>query len=135
MGQMMWLMCGFAILIFVVLLYLLSKIIIEKNAQSISMTKILGYSGKEIAGLYILPTSIVVVLCVLVSIPVTCWMIGQIWRIMVCTKMTGWLPYQVSSAILGEMFLIGIVCYIAVAVLELRKIGKVPMDIALKNVE
>ena len=135
MGQMMWLMCGFAILIFVILLYLLSKIIIEKNAQSISMTKILGYSGKEIAGLYILPTSIVVVLCVLVSIPITHWMIGQIWRIMVCTKMTGWLPYQVPATILGEMFLIGIVCYIIVAVLELRKIGKVPMDIALKNVE
>ena len=56
MGEMMKLVCGFAILIFVILVYLLSKIIIEKNAQSISMTKILGYSRGEIARLYILPT-------------------------------------------------------------------------------
>ena len=53
MGEMMKLVCGFAILIFVILVYLLSKIIIEKNAQSISMTKILGYPRGEIARLYI----------------------------------------------------------------------------------
>ena len=37
MGGMMWLVSFFAVLIFAVLVYLLSKIIIEKNAQSISM--------------------------------------------------------------------------------------------------
>ncbi len=34
-----------------VLIYLLTKIIIEKNENAISMTKILGYTNKEIAGL------------------------------------------------------------------------------------
>ena len=62
MGGMMWLVSFFAVLIFAVLVYLLSKIIIEKNAQSISMAKILGYSKGEIARLYVMPTSIVVVL-------------------------------------------------------------------------
>ena len=42
MGSMMGLVNGFAIAIYMILIYLLSKIIIEKNAQSISMTKILG---------------------------------------------------------------------------------------------
>ena len=40
-----------------VLIYLLSKIIIEKNAQSISMVKILGYTNGEISKLYIMSTS------------------------------------------------------------------------------
>ena len=35
--------------LFMLIVYLLSKIILEKNAQSISMTKILGYSNREIA--------------------------------------------------------------------------------------
>ena len=61
MGNMMGLVNGFAIAIFLVLIYLLSKIIIEKNAQSISMVKILGYNNGEISRLYILSTSIVVV--------------------------------------------------------------------------
>ena len=42
MGSMMYLVDFFAVAIFMVLIYILSKIIIEKNAQSISMAKILG---------------------------------------------------------------------------------------------
>ena len=37
MGSMMYMVDGFAIVIFMVVIYLLSKIVIEKNAQSISM--------------------------------------------------------------------------------------------------
>ena len=51
MGSMMYLLDGFSIVLFMILIYLLSKIIIEKNAQSISMTKILGYSDREISSL------------------------------------------------------------------------------------
>ena len=53
MGSMMYLLDGFSIVLFMILIYLLSKIIIEKNAQSISMTKILGYSDREISSLYL----------------------------------------------------------------------------------
>ena len=135
MGEMMKLVCGFAILIFVILVYLLSKFIIEKNAQSISMTKILGYSRGEIARLYILPTSIMVVLCVLISIPVTSYEIGIIWKAMMSGMMTGWLPYWVPKQAYIQMFGSGLVCYLVVAALELHRISRVPMDMALKNVE
>ena len=63
MGSMMGMINVFAVVIYMILIYLLSKIIIEKNAQSISMTKILGYTNGEISRLYILSTSLVVVLC------------------------------------------------------------------------
>lgn len=135
MGEMMKLVCGFAVLIFVILVYLLSKIIIEKNAQSISMTKILGYSRGEIARLYILPTTIMVVLCVLISIPITSYEIGIIWKAMMSGMMTGWLPYWVPKQAYGQMIGSGLLCYLVVAVLELRRISRVPMDMALKNVE
>ena len=42
MGNMMVLFQGFGVIMFVLIIYLLSKIIIEKNAQSISMAKITG---------------------------------------------------------------------------------------------
>lgn len=53
MGNMMGMVNAFAIGIYMVVIYLLSKIIIEKNAQAISMTKILGYTNGEISMLYI----------------------------------------------------------------------------------
>ncbi len=135
MGEMMKLICGFAVLIFVILVYLLSKLTIEKNAQSISMAKILGYSRGEIARLYILPTSMIVVLCMLLSLPITYYEIGSIWKAMLSTMMTGWLPYWVPQQVYGQMLGCGLLCYIVVAVLEFRRISKVPMDMALKNVE
>ncbi len=135
MGEMMKLVCAFAILIFVVLVYLLSKIVIEKNAQSISMTKILGYSRGEIARLYILPTSMAVILCILVSIPLASYAIDAIWKAMIATMMTGWMNYWAPGKVYLQMFFIGLGCYLIVALLELRRISRVPMDMALKNVE
>ena len=135
MGEMMYILKYFGIIMFVLLMYLLSKQIIEKNAQSISMTKILGYSRGEIARLYILPTSIMVVLCVLISIPVTSYEIGIIWKAMMSGMMTGWLPYWVPKQAYIQMFGSGLVCYLVVAALELHRISRVPMDMALKNVE
>mgnify|MGYP006875993909 CR=1 FL=1 len=48
MGEMFYLVEGFAIVMFVMLIYLLTKMIIENNKVSISMVKILGYTSKEI---------------------------------------------------------------------------------------
>ncbi len=135
MGSLMVLVEGFAILIFVVLIYLLSKIIIEKNAGSISMAKILGYSNTEIGRLYILSTSIMVVASILISLPLENELLQIIWKKMMMTMMSGWLPYYVEPAIPVKMFVTGVVSYAAVAVFEMRKIKKVPMDMALKNVE
>ncbi len=134
MGSMMYLVDGFAVGIFVVLIYLLSKIIIEKNAQSISMVKILGYVNGEISRLYIVSTFIMVVLFLLVSLPIEYFFMKIIMRI-VLSSMSGWIGFYVDPVIYLKMFFIGIVTYLAVAVLEYKKIGRVPMDAALKNVE
>ena len=135
MGNMMGLVNGFAIAIFLVLIYLLSKIIIEKNAQSISMVKILGYNNGEISRLYILSTSIVVVLCLLLSFPLETIFMKVIFREMMLQSFSGCIALYIAPEIYVKMFLIGIVSYAAVALLEYRKIRKVPMDEALKNVE
>lgn len=135
MGGMMGLVNGFAVLIFVVLIYLLSKIIIEKNAQAISMTKILGYTNGEISRLYIVSTSIVVVVCLLVSLPVERWVMEILFREMMLASISGWITLWVDTMIYVEMFAAGAGSYLVVAFLEYRRIRRVPMDEALKNVE
>ena len=135
MGDMMGMMYGFAVIIFLVVIYLLSKVIIEKNAQSISMVKILGYSNGEISRLYILSTSLVVVLCLLLSFPVETILMKGIFREMMLQSLSGWIALYIDPKIYVKMFVIGLVTYAVVALLEYRKIQKVPMDEALKNVE
>ena len=135
MGSMMKMVNGFAIMIYMVLIYLLSKIIIEKNAQSISMVKILGYTNWEISRLYILSTTIVVVICLLVSFPAERAVMEVLFREMMLSSISGWITMWVDPMIYVQMFGAGMVTYAVVALLEFGKIKKVPMDEALKNVE
>ena len=135
MGNMMGLVNGFAVMIYMIVIYLLSKIIIEKNAQSISMTKILGYTNGEISRLYIMSTMLVVIIELLISLPIEKAVMNVIFRAMMMSSMTGWITLWIDPKIYVEMFLVGFITYVAVALLEYRKIKKVPMDEALKNVE
>ena len=135
MGSMMGMVNGFAVVIFMILIYLLSKIIIEKNAQSISMTKILGYTNGEISRLYIMSTSLMVVICLLVSLPLETVIMKVLYREMMLQSLSGWITLWIDPLIYVQMFVIGIITYAVIAVLEYRKIRKVPMGEALKNVE
>ena len=135
MGSSMGLVNAFSIMIFFVVVYLLSKMIIEKNAQSISMTKILGYSGGEIARLYLLSTTVVVVLCMVISLPIEVYLMKFLFRVVMLESMTGWIEMWVSPTLYPRMLLAGLATYAVVAALEYRRIIRVPMDEALKNVE
>ena len=135
MGSMMYLVDGFAVIIFMILIYLLSKIIIEKNAQSISMAKILGYSGREISHLYIMPTTLAVIFFLIITLPTVELGMRWIFRFYMVTSIAGWIPYYLDPIIYAKMFVLGVGTYAIVALLEKRRLQKVPMDLALKNVE
>ena len=135
MGSMMYLLDGFSIVLFMILIYLLSKIIIEKNAQSISMTKILGYSNREISSLYLLSTTIMVVVFLLLSFPIETVLMNALFRGIMISSISGWIPLYIDPVLYVKMFLLGFGTYLLVALIEYRRIRKVPMDQALKNIE
>lgn len=132
MGEMMEIFGSTRILLFVLLMFLMSKQIIEKNAMSISMTKILGFSNFEIGGLYILATSIVVVASLFISIPLIDIMLRWIFEFYLYTMMTGYVPFIVSDTCYIKMAVISIACYALVSILQMIKIGRIPKSDALK---
>lgn len=134
MGSLMDLLSLFGIVMFMLIIYLLSKIIIEKNAQSISMTKILGYSDKEISGLYVLATSVVTIGSLILTIPIVNYIMKYICVIML-SEYSGWLPYYVPFTAYIKMAVAGILAYAIIAFIQFKKVKKIPLDIALKNVE
>lgn len=128
------LMYGFGVIMFLLIIYLLSKIIIEKNAQSIAMTKVLGYSDLEISGLYILSTGIVVVCAFGLSIPLVNVLMKEIFRI-AFSWYAGWLPYYVPVSVLIKIAVTGIASYALIVWGQFRKVRGIPLHMALKNVE
>lgn len=134
MGSMMDMFAGFGIIMFMLIIYLLSKIVIEKNAQSISMTKILGYTDGEISGLYIMSTSIVVIASLILTLPVVDVLMEYVF-VIVFSAYSGWLPYYVPFSAYVKIIGAGIAAYGVIAFMQYRRVKKVPLDIALKNVE
>lgn len=135
MGDFMDLIKYFGVIMFMLLMYLLSKQIIEKNSNSIALTKILGYSDMEIGGLYIITTFAVVVISLLLSIPIVNVIMRWMFSSYLYTQMTGYIPYIISDSCYVIMFVMGVLSYLVVCVIQMIKIKKIPKSDALKNVE
>ncbi len=134
MGEMMSIFLVFGVLMFMLIIYLLSKIIIEKNANSISMAKILGYSDAEINSLYVVSTAIVVIVSLLVTLPLVNIIMEEVFAIMFM-EYAGWLPYYVPFSVLVKIVVLGIAGYAIIAFIQMRNVKRIPLDEALKNVE
>ena len=134
MGSYMSYFQVLCILLAAVMIYLLTKLIIEKNETAISMTKILGYENKEIASLYLVSTSIVVVLADLISVVIGTLVMKVAWKMMLFSY-SGWFAFKVKSLGYVKMFAFVLIGYLIVMVFDFRRIKKIPMDQALKNVE
>ena len=134
-GEMMGLFNVIGIIIFVLLMYIMSKQIIEKNANSIAMTKILGFTNGEIGRLYILATSVIVLLSLIVTVPLVDGALRLIFSQYLYTMMTGYIPYIISGSCYVKLVVIGLACYAFTALLQMFRISRIPKSEALKNVE
>jgi putative ABC transport system permease protein len=116
------------------LIYLLAKIIIERNENSISMVKILGFKNGEIGALYIVPTAIVVVLFSIIS-----FFIG--YRLMIwifhafLMQMDGYFAFFMSRESMVMSVVYMLIGYAFVSLVDFRRIKQIPLDVALKNIE
>ena len=135
MGGMMNLIKWFGALFFIIVVYVLCKQVIERNFQSIAMTKILGFRNGEIGMLYIASTTIAVIVGLLISIPFIDVAMKLIVNGYLYTMMTGYLPLSISPMTYVVMFFTGLGCYIVVAFLQMRKVARVSKSEALKNAE
>lgn len=134
MGELMDLFLVFGVAVFLLVIYLLSKLIIEKNAQSISVTKILGYTDGEINRLYVWMTSVVVVVSLIGTIPPVNYIMKYLFAA-VLADYPGWLPYSVPFTAYIRMAALGIAAYAAVAFVQMKKVKSVSKGDALRAVE
>lgn len=134
MGAYMQYFQVLCILLSAVMIYLLTKIIIEKNENAISLTKILGYDSKEIAGLYLISTSIILVIADAASVILGSAVMRYVWKAMMMDY-TGWFAFRISAGGYAKMFLFVLIGYLIVAAVDFRRIKRVPMDEVLKNAE
>lgn len=134
MGSYMQYFQVLCILLSMAMIYLLTKLIIEKNENAISMTKILGYENHEIASLYLLSTTIVMLIIDVLTVEVGVWVMNFAWKEILMTY-SGWFSFHMETISYVKMFAFVLIGYVMVMILDFQRIKKIPMDQALKNVE
>ena len=128
MGVVFYMFGGFAVVTFALVLYVLSKVVLERNSRayfpsSRSWAIPIGRSR----GCTTHPRPVAVVLCLLISLPVDYKLLQVVYQLMM-QKFSGWLTFYVKPSLFPEMFLIGIVIYAIISLALTEKFRKVPMD-------
>ena len=116
------------------LIFLLTKIIIERNEHSISMVKILGFKNSEISSLYMIPTAFIVLLFTFVSFVAGYIILIYVFKAFMM-QMDGWFTFYMSAGSMVMSIVYMLAGYAVVSVIDYIRIKKIPMDEALKNVE
>ncbi len=123
----------FAVVMYLLLMYLLGRMVLERNARNISMLKILGYRDGEVSRIYNHTTGIVAVCAVILTIPLVEIIFRFIWQY-VMSQMSGWLTFYEPGSFYVKMIVFGLCAYAAVYFLQMRKVRKIPMGDVLKDV-
>lgn len=135
MGSMMQVMTIAALFIYFVLMYLLTKMVIEKNKKSISMTKVLGFSNREITSLYLRPIMMSAIVFQGMTLFIDNRLLKEVWEAAVRNEMSGFLPYDTSLSTLILLAVAGMILLIGILFLEYHRIRHIPMEMALKGHE
>ncbi len=133
-SQMAPLCLGISIIIYLVLMYLLTKIVIDKNAIHISFMKVFGYEENEIRKLYLTSTTLVVITSLLVTLPLVKITMYKCFEL-VLIKISGYIPIYVPTYLYLKIVLIGLISYFAINYLHVKRINRIEMSDALKNKE
>mgnify|MGYP002623783661 CR=1 FL=1 len=134
MGAYMLYFQYMCVIVAAIILYLLTKIIIEKNERAISMVKILGYDNREIAMLYMLTTAIVVLISEIAAIWIGYAVMGVVWKV-ILMKLGGWFAFVMLPEGFVKEFLLVFIAYLIITVCDFIRIRRIPKVLALKNVE
>ena len=124
----------FSVAIYMILMYILTKTVIEKNALSISFMKVFGYENNEISRLYLRATTITVLASLVVCIPIEVWCF-KYTMVYVSSMVEGYMPFYLPGWVYAAIILIGIAAYFAINAFHIKKVKSIPMSEALKNRE
>jgi len=134
MGGAFRLFLIFSIVLFILMIYLLAKLVTERNSYAISMLKILGYTNREAGRLYNHATAIVCVISLVLSGVLGLRLIKVLYYAMM-RSFNGWLTFYAAPWGVPVLIATGIGCYALVSLILMRKIRRIPMTDALKDVE
>lgn len=134
MESMIFLLIVTSVLLYIIIMYLLLKMLIDKNASNVSLIKIFGYSNREINKLYLGSTFYTVLLSVLAAIPLDYKLFSLLWPNFI-TNIAGFIFIKINPLTYVTILLTAMVSYLATQELLKLRLRKISFTDVLKNRE
>ena len=129
-GQI-YVLLGLSVPIFLIFIYLLTKTVIDRSTRAISYMKVFGYRDSEISRLYVRSITLTVIVSLVVCQPLIIGGLTLLFRAMLLAY-NGNIEIYVPMTAIAQVIAIGFATYLAVALLHIRRIKRVPLALALK---
>ena len=134
MGPMVSMLAAISALIFMIVMYLMMKVMIDRSAFSISLMKVLGYRKGEIRRLYLDGNFYIIMLGALLGVPLAKWSMDLIFPYFISNVAIGMdlqFPPQLYGMIYGGI----LICYLVINFLLVGRLNKLVPAEVLKNRE
>ena len=130
-GDMMGMVVAFAIPVYLILVYLLTKTVIDRSSRYISYMKVFGYHNQEISRLYVRAITVTVMVSLVASLPFVIWLC-DVFVGLVMDRYSGNLEIYIEPTLLMEVVGIGAAAYLLVAFIHLWRIRRVGLAESMK---
>ncbi len=130
-GDMMSMVVAFAIPVYLILVYLLTKTVIDRSSRYISYMKVFGYHNPEITRLYVRAITVTVLVSLIASQPFVIWLC-KLFVSFVMDRYSGNLELYVAPSLMAEVVAIGAAAYVVVAAAHIWRIRRVSLSEAMK---
>ena len=134
MGDMIYMLVGVSVVIFVAVMYLLMKLEIDRSSFSISLLKALGYKEKTVNSFYLGNSFYVTVVSLVAGIPVCKLLVNVLYPYCV-SNVNGGFPAVILPLHYVYIVLIALASFFATRAMLVRYLNKIKLTDILKNRE
>lgn len=131
-SQLIPILTFISIVIYLVVLYILTRLVIDRNAISMSFLKVMGYTAKEIRSLYLHATTYIVIISLLAALPLCSIALHYLMKF-AFMKFTGYLTVYIPVYVYALVFATGLIAYLFIKAILTRRIEQLELGSALKE--
>ena len=133
-AQLIPIMTSVSLVVYFVVIYILTKLVLDRNTLYMSFLKVMGYENKEIKTLYLQATTFIVVISLIVSIPLCSIGLNQL-LLFTFMRFSGYMEAYIPYELYGLVFIVGLLTYFIVNYILTKQIERVNLGESLKDME
>lgn len=134
MKPMQILIIAISTILYILIMYLLLKLTIDKNITGISLIKVFGFNKKEVSKLYIGSGFYTIVICLILGIPITYNLYKKIWPNLI-SNIEAYMKVDIKPEYFLYIVVITLGSYWISTLLLKNYVNKISLSEALKNRE